>query len=304
MAIRFPVLLLLRWLISFCTSVALYLCPIPLLLHITLMLSDVFRFVLPELSSHFVLHDLLRSFCLERPLSSSRVPPWDLLSVLRFLRGSPFEPLTSCSQQDRTRKVLFLVSLATARRVCELRAVPSSVAFSGEDMYLSYLPEFRAKTESSANPLPRSFCVCSLRDFDGDLPNELLLCPVRALWVYLLHAASISPCPRSLLVSPRSPSCPLSKNALSFFFVRLFLRLLPLLPLLPRLRLHLLLFLLLLPQGLLVLLRPRSMLTVFAGSPLRLLLHVMLHFLLFLRPLPGLLPLFSLLSTLRTFSFL
>ena len=38
------------------------------------MLSGVFRFVLPEISSHFVLHDLLRSFCLERPLPSSRVP--------------------------------------------------------------------------------------------------------------------------------------------------------------------------------------------------------------------------------------
>ena len=48
------------------------------------MLSGVFRFVLPELSSHFVLHDLLGSFRLERPLSSSRVPPWDLLAVLRF----------------------------------------------------------------------------------------------------------------------------------------------------------------------------------------------------------------------------
>ena len=51
------------------------------------MLSSVFRFILPELSSHFVLHDLLRSFHLECPLPSSRVPPWDLLVVLRFLRG-------------------------------------------------------------------------------------------------------------------------------------------------------------------------------------------------------------------------
>ena len=39
------------------------------------MLSWVFRFVLPDLSSHLVLPDLLRSFHLERPLSSSRVPP-------------------------------------------------------------------------------------------------------------------------------------------------------------------------------------------------------------------------------------
>ena len=147
------------------------------------MLSGVFRFILPELSSHFVLHDLLRSFRLERPFPSSRVPPWDLLLVLRLLRGPPFEPLSSCSLRDLTQKVLFLVSMTTARRVRELQAVSRDVSFSSSDRYLSYLPEFRAKTESSANPLPRSFCVRSLSDFVGDLPDELLLCPVCALRV-------------------------------------------------------------------------------------------------------------------------
>ena len=182
------------------------------------MISGVFRFILPELSSHFVLHDLLRSFRLERPLPSSRVPPWDLLLVLRFLRGPPFEPLSSCSLRDLTQKVLFLVSLATARRVGELQAVSRNVSLSGSDLYLSYLPEFRAKTESSANPLPRSFCVRSLLDFVGDLPDELLLCPVRALRLHISHVSLVSPRPRTLFVSPRSPSRSLSKNALSFFF--------------------------------------------------------------------------------------
>ena len=168
------------------------------------MLSGVFRFILPELSSHFILHDLLRSFRLERPLPSFRVPPWDLLLVLRFLRGPPFEPLSSCSLRDLTQKVLFLVSLATAHRVGELQAVSRDVSFSGSDIYISYLPEFRAKTESSANPLPCSFCARSLSDFVGALPDELLLCPVRALRLYLFRVSSISPRPRTVCLSSLS----------------------------------------------------------------------------------------------------
>ena len=168
------------------------------------ILSRVFRFVLPDLSSHFVLLDLLRSFRLERPSPSSRVPPWDLLVVLESLRGPPFEPLSSASLCDLTRTVLFLVSLATARRVGELQAVSSSVSRSGDDLFLSYLSGFRAQSESSSRPLPHSFRVRSLRDFVGSLPDELLLCPVGALQVSLSRTSSLPSRPRSLFVSPRN----------------------------------------------------------------------------------------------------
>ena len=181
------------------------------------MLSRVFHFVHPDLSTHFVLRDLLRSFCLERPLSSSRDPPWDLSRVLSFLRGAPFETLSSCSLRDLSRKVLFMVVLATARRVGELQALSAVVFESGVDIFLSYLPEFRAKAESESCPLPHSLCVRSLSDFVGDLPEELLLCPVRALCVYPPRTYSLPSRPQTLFVSPRSPSRPLSQNTLSFF---------------------------------------------------------------------------------------
>ena len=174
------------------------------------MLSGVFHFILPDLSSHFVLYDL-RSFRLERPLTSSRIPPWNLSLVLSFLQGTSFEPLSSCSLRDLSRKVLFLVALATARRVGELQALSAVVSKSGADLFLSYLPEFQAKAESETCPLPRS-----LGDFVGDLMEELLLCPVHALRVYLSRT-SLPSRPRARFVSPRSPSRPLSKNALSFF---------------------------------------------------------------------------------------
>ena len=128
------------------------------------MLSVVFRFILPDISSHPVLHDLLRFFRIERPLPSSRVPPWDLSLVLSLLRSPPFEPLSSCSLRDLTRKVLFLVSLATARRVGKLQVV-AAVSFSRSDAYLSYVPEFHAESESEScssvffpDPLVDGFC--------------------------------------------------------------------------------------------------------------------------------------------------
>ena len=71
------------------------------------MLSVVLHFVLPELSSHFVHRDLLHSFRLEHPLPSCRAPPWDLSLVLSFLRGPPFEPISSCCLRDLTRKSSF-----------------------------------------------------------------------------------------------------------------------------------------------------------------------------------------------------
>ena len=86
------------------------------------MLSAAFRFVLPKLSSHPFLHDLLCSFRVERSLPSTRFSSWDLLQVLSLLESS-FEPLKSCSLRYLTRKTLFLLSLATACRVGELQGV-------------------------------------------------------------------------------------------------------------------------------------------------------------------------------------
>ena len=56
-----------------------------------------------------------------------------------------------------SKKVLFLLSLATAERVSELQALSSIVSFSSEGAMVSYVPKFLAKTESALRPLPRSY---------------------------------------------------------------------------------------------------------------------------------------------------
>ena len=79
------------------------------------MLSAVFKSVLLEISISPVLHVLLRSFQAEAPIREVRPPSWVLNIVSSFLRSSSFQPWTTFSLRDLTRRT-FLFSLATAKR--------------------------------------------------------------------------------------------------------------------------------------------------------------------------------------------
>ena len=71
------------------------------------MLSYVFRFKLPEISTSKVIKDLVRSFSIERPFKRQSSLSWDLSKVLEFLSSPPFEPLEDCSLRDLISKTLF-----------------------------------------------------------------------------------------------------------------------------------------------------------------------------------------------------
>ena len=180
------------------------------------MLSAVFKFPLPEISTSPILKDLIRSFEISSPRPLFPPPPWDLDKVLEYLSGPPFEPLAKASFLDKTKKALFLLAMATAKRVSELQAL----SFQGEDLVLYYDLFFRAKTESAANPLPRSVIVPSLSDFAGNLP-ERVQCPVRAIKFLRKAARSASYIPSGLFVSPQNPERAMSKNAISFYLRQL-----------------------------------------------------------------------------------
>ena len=178
------------------------------------VLSAVFRFHLPSLSSDPVIRDLLRSF---------RLPAWDLSKVLTYLVSPAFEPLSRASFRALTLKTLFLLALATAKRVGELQALSSIVTFVAGDACLSYIPQFVAKSESLTRSIPRSFLVKSLADFAAGLDVDLLLCPMRALRLYLLRAVSLSPCRHRLFVSPRRHSRACLRTQCRSVYERLYL---------------------------------------------------------------------------------
>ena len=96
------------------------------------MLSVVFKFPLPEISTSPILKDLIRSFEISAPRPLFPPPPLDLDKVLQYLSGPPFEPLARASFLNKIKKALFLLAMATAKRVWELQALSFSVSFQGE----------------------------------------------------------------------------------------------------------------------------------------------------------------------------
>ena len=119
-----------------------------------------------------------------------RPPAWDLSKVLTYLVSPAFEPLSQASFRALTMKTLFLLALATAKRVGELQALSSVVTFVAGDACLSYIPQFVAKSESLTRSIPRSFLVKSLADFAAGLDDDLLLCLGPGLCLQVAIASS------------------------------------------------------------------------------------------------------------------
>ena len=109
-------------------------------------------------------------------------PRWDLMVVLRLPMKPPFEPMNMASLTDMTRKLAFLLTLASAKRNSEVWAFSADLRF-GQDYSaatLSFLPNFLAKTMDPSRPETdyAPVTIPALGPSMGeDLPDRLL-CPV------------------------------------------------------------------------------------------------------------------------------
>ncbi|XP_066984696.1 uncharacterized protein [Macrobrachium rosenbergii] len=185
------------------------------------MLTAVFRHRNLDLSNNKDLQDLIRSFETIKEKGQDS-PAWNLDVVLKFLMGNRFEPLHKASFKDLTLKTLFLISLATAKRVSEVHAFSKTVGFRQGKAICSLQLGFLAKNEIPSRPWPKTFEIPNLSDITGT-EIERLLCPVRALKSYLERTKEIRGKSEALWCSVKKPSLPMSKNALSYF-IRLLIR--------------------------------------------------------------------------------
>ena len=103
-----------------------------------------------------------------------------------------------------TLKTVFLVAMATARRISGIHAISGlskDIAFDGNfAVNLTFLPEFRAKNQKTLE-LSRPFSITSISNLLNDDDADNLLCPVRALKQYLKSTASFRQGKRRLFIS-------------------------------------------------------------------------------------------------------
>ena len=181
------------------------------------MLASVLRHKGLDLSHDLDIKDVIHSFEIEVPREHNPALSWNFDVVLKFLSSPAYEPLESISLLKLTKKTLFLVALALAKRVSELQALSCNIGFSSDGVHLSLLPHFRAKNDNRCNLCLGFFAIRNLTDLVGP-EEEACLCPVRALKVYLTRSrVVVGGAHSNLFSSPRDPKHALSKNGISFF---------------------------------------------------------------------------------------
>ena len=162
---------------------------------------------------------LLRSFARSVNPVELRPPAWDVSLVLRSLTGAPYEPLRTCEERFLAQKTLFLLALASAKRIGELHALSYRVSHTRDwgEVSFAFVTGFVAKTQDPSSLAPRfeGFSVPALT-YARKNRNGRLLCPVRAVKVYLDRTAPHRPrCERLFVTAGRSKK--ISNTTVSFW---------------------------------------------------------------------------------------
>ena len=110
-----------------------------------------------DLSASREITMLLRSFARYVNPVELCPPAWDVSLVLQSLTGAPYEPLQTCKECFLAQKTLFLLALASAKRIGELHALSYRVSHTRNwgEVSFSYVTGFVAKTQDTSSLAPR-----------------------------------------------------------------------------------------------------------------------------------------------------
>ena len=173
-----------------------------------------------DLASSREITMLLRSFSRSVDPVALRPPAWDVALVLQSLTGALHEPLRTCDERFLAQKTLFLLALASVKRIGELHALSYHVShFRGwAEVSFSFVPGFVAKTQDPSFLAPRfeGLTVPALPNARNNR-NGRLLCPVWAVRCYLDRTAAHRPLCERLFVTAGCSKKEISKTTVSFW---------------------------------------------------------------------------------------
>ena len=163
-----------------------------------------------------IISELMKASKLQRPVQRSLLPKWDLACVLISLCKEPYEPLHKASLLNLSRKTVFLLAMATARRISEIHAFSvgsEHLRFNKSDGSVSLRTQTGFLTK---NQLP-SRCPDDIL-----VPNlaktlkrkNRFLCPVRALNCYVKQTESVRKV-RNRLFRPIKGNHDINKSSIS-----------------------------------------------------------------------------------------
>ena len=154
------------------------------------------------------LRELILGMSQLKPSKKSLVPNWNLPLVLNSLIKEPFEPMQSADMKFVTLKTVFLLAVASGRRVSEIHALSiDKHHWRRERDGISMItnPEFMAKNESLTNPGKPIF----LARFDKftTVDEDKLMCPCRALEIHIKRTAQLRRSAKQLFLTYKKVKC-------------------------------------------------------------------------------------------------
>ncbi|KAI2654617.1 GTPase HflX [Labeo rohita] len=142
-------------------------------------------------------HDLVIRFLrgarrlnLPRP---NLIPFWDLAVVLQALQQDPSEPLQSVDINVLSMKTALLTALTSVKRVGDFQAlsvISSCLEFGPADSHVVLKPRPGYVPKVPTTPFRDQVVTLQAIPSQGGDPNLTLLCPVRALCIYLERTQS------------------------------------------------------------------------------------------------------------------
>ena len=170
---------------------------------------------------------LIRSFSKSVRPEELRPPACDVTLVLQSLTKAPYEPLRTSDERFLAQKTLFLLVLASAKRIGELHALSHRISHSrdwGEVSFTS-IAGFVVKTQDPFSSATRfeGFTVPAVPNASENR-NGRLLCPVRAVRCYLDHTTAHRPRCERLFVTAGCSTKEIAKNTVSFWLWKMISR--------------------------------------------------------------------------------